>query len=121
MTASMAAVDSAAPKTAEDGAASNMAATDTPTKEDSKAVGDPESIVLDNEYDLTAQTGSHLYMAPEVFKGLHYNHKADVFSFAMVCHELLHRRLTQVGSRRNMNDRHGTPHLRKWRCVASLH
>ena len=27
------------------------------------------------EYDLTGQTGSHLYMAPEVFLGHHYNHK----------------------------------------------
>jgi hypothetical protein len=29
----------------------------------------------ERQYDLTGQTGSHLYMAPEVFLGLHYNHK----------------------------------------------
>lgn len=34
-----------------------------------------------------------LCQAPEVFRGEKYNHKADVFSFAIVCYELLHRRL----------------------------
>ena len=32
-------------------------------------------------------------MAPEVFKGQSYNEKVDIFSFAMVMYELLHRRL----------------------------
>ncbi|KAG1659741.1 hypothetical protein FOA52_006011 [Chlamydomonas sp. UWO 241] len=44
-------------------------------------------------HDLTRETGSLMYMAPEVFTGKPYNHKADVFSFAMCAYELLHRRL----------------------------
>lgn len=34
------------------------------------------------------RVGSFLYMAPEVFRGDKYNEKVDVFSFAMVMHEL---------------------------------
>ena len=32
-------------------------------------------------------------MAPEVFRGQSYNEKVDIFSFAMVMYEMLHRRL----------------------------
>ena len=49
-----------------------------------------------HQFDLTGQTGSYLYMAPEVFRGERYNHKADVFSFAMIMYELLHRQMLQV-------------------------
>jgi serine/threonine protein kinase len=42
--------------------------------------------------ELTGQTGSLLYMPPEVYNEQPYNEKADVFSFAMVMYELLHRR-----------------------------
>ena len=42
---------------------------------------------------LTGMTGSLLYMAPEVFKGLDYGTKADVFSFGVCLWELVHRRL----------------------------
>ncbi|GAX77010.1 hypothetical protein CEUSTIGMA_g4457.t1 [Chlamydomonas eustigma] len=61
------------------------------------AVVRPTSGVSEEErqYDLTGQTGSHMYMAPEVFLGLHYNHKADVFSFGVALYELMHRRLVQ--------------------------
>lgn len=44
-------------------------------------------------HELTGQTGSLMYMAPEVFRGESYNHKADVFSFAVTCYELIHRQL----------------------------
>ena len=42
--------------------------------------------------ELTGQTGSLLYMSPEVYNQEPYNEKADVFSFALVMYELLHRR-----------------------------
>ena len=42
--------------------------------------------------ELTGQTGSLLYMPPEVYNEQPYNEKADVFSFAIVMYELLHRR-----------------------------
>jgi len=39
----------------------------------------------------TGQTGSSLYIAPEVFHGQPYNEKADVFSFGVVLYELMAR------------------------------
>lgn len=42
-------------------------------------------------YQLSARTGSAMYMAPEVFKGEPYNEKADVFSFCVTMFELLAR------------------------------
>ena len=36
---------------------------------------------------------NNLPQAPEVFNGQPYNQTADIFSFAIVCYELLHRRL----------------------------
>ena len=33
-------------------------------------------------------TGSRLYMSPEVYQGLPYNEKVDVFSFAIVLYEV---------------------------------
>ncbi|KAG1659742.1 hypothetical protein FOA52_006012 [Chlamydomonas sp. UWO 241] len=44
-------------------------------------------------HHLTGLTGSLLYMAPEVFKGLPYNQKADVFSFGICLYEMVHRTL----------------------------
>lgn len=43
---------------------------------------------LENWYHLTGQSGSLLYMAPEVFLNLPYNEKADVFSLGVVIYEL---------------------------------
>ena len=37
-----------------------------------------------NTYNLTAEAGSPRYMAPEVALGQPYNHKVDVYSFALV-------------------------------------
>jgi hypothetical protein len=44
-------------------------------------------------HDLTGKTGSLIYMAPEVMMGMPYNQQADVFSFAITCYEIIHRRL----------------------------
>lgn len=40
-------------------------------------------------YNYTGETGTHRYMAPEVFRHEPYNGKADVYSFAMICYELV--------------------------------
>ena len=56
----------------------------------------PQAFYDAQQFDLTGQTGSHLYMSPEVFRGEQYNHKADVFSYAIVLYELMHRQLLQV-------------------------
>lgn len=45
-------------------------------------------------YDMSGQTGSLMYMAPEVFKFQPYNEKADVFSFAVMLYEVFYRYLT---------------------------
>ena len=39
--------------------------------------------------DMTGETGSCRYMAPEVWAHEHYTHKVDVFSFGVLCYELL--------------------------------
>jgi len=39
-------------------------------------------------YELTGETGSYRYMAPEVFLRKSYNAKVDVFSFAMILYEM---------------------------------
>ena len=38
---------------------------------------------------MTGGTGSYSYMAPEIFRHLPYNAKADVYSLAMVMYEML--------------------------------
>ncbi|XP_063940585.1 serine/threonine-protein kinase VIK-like [Daucus carota subsp. sativus] len=40
-------------------------------------------------YQMTGETGSYRYMAPEVFKHRKYDKKVDVFSFAMILYEML--------------------------------
>eukprot|EP00873_Tetraselmis_striata_P008278 jgi/Tetstr1/428542/TSEL_018536.t1 len=39
-------------------------------------------------YQMTGETGSYRYMAPEVFRHEPYNRKVDVYSFAMICYYL---------------------------------
>lgn len=39
-------------------------------------------------YDLSGETGSLRYMAPEVAKGHPYNHKVDVYSFGIILWEM---------------------------------
>eukprot|EP00198_Chlamydomonas_reinhardtii_P010385 XP_001699722.1 predicted protein [Chlamydomonas reinhardtii] len=47
-------------------------------------------------FGLTGRAGSCMYMAPEVFRKLPYNEKADVFSFGVVMYELLSRELLVI-------------------------
>jgi serine/threonine protein kinase len=46
---------------------------------------------ISSSIDVTGQTGSLRYMAPEVWASETYSHKADVFSFAILAFELLSR------------------------------
>lgn len=43
----------------------------------------------DGTYNLTADTGSPRYMAPEVFLGQRYNETADAYSFSILCWQIL--------------------------------
>ncbi|GLI69575.1 hypothetical protein VaNZ11_014233 [Volvox africanus] len=54
------------------------------------------SVPVESVYRLTGATGSHMTMAPEVYQGLPYNEKADVFSFGVVLYELFARSLLLV-------------------------
>ena len=51
----------------------------------------PRSPAIWSSIDVTGQTGSLRYMAPEVWASESYTHKADVFSFAILAFELLSR------------------------------
>lgn len=42
-------------------------------------------------HDLTGNTGSCRYMAPEVFRNDRYSHKVDIFSFGILAYEVLAR------------------------------
>ena len=43
----------------------------------------------DEVYEMSGETGSLRYMAPEVASAQPYNHKADVYSFGMILWELV--------------------------------
>jgi len=43
----------------------------------------------DGTYNLTGDTGSPRYMAPEVFLGKRYNETADTYSFSILCWQIL--------------------------------
>ncbi|CAM9165474.1 unnamed protein product [Ectocarpus fasciculatus] len=43
---------------------------------------------LTDRYVMTGQTGSQRFMAPEVFDGMPYNEKADIYSYGIVLWEL---------------------------------
>mmetsp|Transcript_29799 Transcript_29799/g.77235 ORF Transcript_29799/g.77235 Transcript_29799/m.77235 type:complete len:526 (-) Transcript_29799:1278-2855(-) len=51
------------------------------------------SSMLDPPKQLSGQTGSFMYMSPEMFKSEAYNEKVDVFSFGVMMYELFHRYL----------------------------
>lgn len=42
----------------------------------------------DSVDNMTGETGSYRYMAPEVTSHSHYTEKADVYSFALICNEI---------------------------------
>ena len=68
----------------------------------------------DMVYDMTAETGTRRYMAPEVGKGLPYGLRADVYSFAIVAWEILAVSKPFVGfGARDMESRvWGAPQIR---------
>jgi len=47
------------------------------------------TVALDDVYQMSGETGSLRYMAPEVADGQPYNHKADVYSFGIILWELV--------------------------------
>jgi len=44
--------------------------------------------VAENGEELTGETGTYIYMAPEVIKSQHYDNRADVFSFGVLLYEI---------------------------------
>lgn len=55
-------------------------------------VKDNASPFTDETYQMSGETGSLRYMAPEVAESKPYNHKADVFSFGIILWELMSRK-----------------------------
>lgn len=49
---------------------------------------DPLAADCDALYEMTGETGSYRYMAPEVFMHKHYDKSVDVFSFAIIVQEM---------------------------------
>jgi serine/threonine protein kinase len=49
----------------------------------------PEAADPDEYFLLTKRVGSTRYMSPECARGEEYNLKADVYTFALLCHELI--------------------------------
>lgn len=41
-------------------------------------------------FEMTGGTGALMYMPPEAMLGTKYNHKVDVYSFAIIAWELVH-------------------------------
>ncbi|CAB9521218.1 MAP kinase-activated protein kinase 2 (Fragment) [Seminavis robusta] len=79
----------------------------------------PNESHADGRYQLTGNTGSRRYMAPEVAKELPYNQSVDVYSFGILLHELLsgekpfygyssgkHMSLVVMGGERPHMDKH---------------
>ena len=69
------------------------------------------------QYDMTGETGSLRYMAPEVIMRKPYNHKADVFSFGIVAWEMCTGVVPHAGQKRekfieNVVDKGMRPGLR---------
>ncbi len=50
--------------------------------------------IINDRYDMTGETGSMRYMAPEVVESLPYNEKVDVYAFGLLMWEML--QTTQV-------------------------
>ncbi len=54
----------------------------------------PRRNIMNDRYDMTGETGSMRYMAPEVVESLPYNEKVDVYAFGLLLWEML--QTTQV-------------------------
>lgn len=50
-----------------------------------RTAGDTEDM-----FEMTGGTGALMYMPPEAMLGTKYNHKVDVYSFAIIAWELVH-------------------------------
>jgi len=48
-------------------------------------------------YEMTGETGSYRYMAPEVFKHQRYNHKVDIFAYGVIIFQLFEKRVPFEG------------------------
>lgn len=49
----------------------------------------PEVFTPDETFAFTKKVGSYRYMSPECAKGEPYNLKSDVYSFSLICHEII--------------------------------
>ncbi|GIL60311.1 hypothetical protein Vafri_14942 [Volvox africanus] len=56
----------------------------------------PDTSLLERVFNFSGQCGSSIYMSPEVAMEQPYNEKADVFSFGVMCFEVLSRRLIGI-------------------------
>jgi serine/threonine protein kinase len=48
-------------------------------------------------YEMTGETGSYRYMAPEVFKHQRYGHKVDIFAYGVIIFQLFEKRVPFEG------------------------
>ena len=61
----------------------------------SKTQAFPKSRTMSGDclFDITGNTGSLRYMAPEVARHQHYNHKCEVYSFGVIMFEIIEQKL----------------------------
>ncbi|GMI06614.1 hypothetical protein TrVE_jg7942 [Triparma verrucosa] len=73
------------------GGAGEKSGTTTPTTALSSASSNNENDMLDEEelFDMTGETGSLRYMAPEIARCDKYNHKADCYSWAILAWQVM--------------------------------
>lgn len=74
---------------------------------------------------MTGNCGTVQWMAPEVLANMSYNEKADVYSFGIICWELLSRQcpfegMTAIQCALAVLNRNSRPDIPKW-CPPSLH
>jgi serine/threonine protein kinase len=77
------------------------------------------------ERSMTGNCGTVQWMAPEVLANMSYNEKADVYSFGIICWELLTREcpydgMTAIQCALAVLNRDKRPEIPKW-CPPSLH
>ncbi len=57
----------------------------------------PESKDPDETFQLSQRAGTHRYISPENYKGEPYNLKSDVYSFAILMHQILSLKIPYAG------------------------